>query len=130
VCIIDTEGSFRSGRTNISILCPFVLCNFSSYEWRALNENVLTLMSYYCTEKLEAIAERFGVAGKDILENVVHARPFNTDMLLRLLQDLKAMLVDQGPYSLIIIDSITSLFRTEFQGRGELSMRQQVLGSL
>jgi len=90
----------------------------------------LILMSYDCTEKLEAIAERFGVAGKDILENVVHARPFNTDMLLRLLQDLKAMLVDQGPYSLIIIDSITSLFRTEFQGRGELSMRQQVLGSL
>lgn len=107
-----------------------VLHNFSSHEWRAFIENALILMSYDCTEKLEAIAERFGVAGKDILENVVHARPFNTDMLLRLLQDLKAMLVDQGPYSLIIIDSITSLFRTEFQGRGELSMRQQVLGSL
>jgi RecA/RadA recombinase len=24
VCVIDTEGSFRSGRANISILCPFV----------------------------------------------------------------------------------------------------------
>jgi meiotic recombination protein DMC1 len=32
---------------------------------------------------------------------------------------------DQGPFRLIIIDSIIALFRVEFSGRGELSERQQ-----
>lgn len=36
--------------------------------------------------------------------------------------------VDQGPFRLLIIDSIIALFRVEFSGRGELSERQQKLG--
>lgn len=31
-------------------------------------------------------------------------------------------------YRLLVIDSIMSLYRTDFVGRGELSERQQVLG--
>ncbi|KAL3674062.1 hypothetical protein V7S43_000014 [Phytophthora oleae] len=34
---------------------------------------------------------------------------------------------DQGPFCLLIIDSITALFRTDFSGLGELSERQQRL---
>jgi meiotic recombination protein DMC1 len=33
--------------------------------------------------------------------------------------------VDQGPFRLLIIDSIIALFRVEFSGRGELAERQQ-----
>ena len=32
-------------------------------------------------------------------------------------------------YRLLIIDSVISLYRTDFVGRGELSERQQVLGN-
>ena len=35
---------------------------------------------------------------------------------------------NQGPFRAIIVDSIISLFRVEFSGRGELSERQQKLG--
>jgi meiotic recombination protein DMC1 len=31
-------------------------------------------------------------------------------------------------YRLLVIDSVMSLYRTDFSGRGELSERQQVLG--
>uniref|UniRef100_K3XAG2 Rad51-like C-terminal domain-containing protein n=1 Tax=Globisporangium ultimum (strain ATCC 200006 / CBS 805.95 / DAOM BR144) TaxID=431595 RepID=K3XAG2_GLOUD len=34
---------------------------------------------------------------------------------------------EQGPFKLLIIDSVTALFRTDFSGRGELSERQQRL---
>ena len=36
--------------------------------------------------------------------------------------------VDQGPFRLLIVDSIIALFRVEFSGRGDLSERQQKLG--
>lgn len=32
-------------------------------------------------------------------------------------------------YRLLIIDSVMALYRTDYSGRGELSERQQVLGS-
>ena len=35
---------------------------------------------------------------------------------------------DQGPFRLLIVDSIIALFRVEFSGRGELADRQQLLG--
>ena len=35
---------------------------------------------------------------------------------------------EQGPYRILIVDSIISLFRVDFSGRGELSERQQKLG--
>lgn len=34
---------------------------------------------------------------------------------------------DESPFRLLIIDSITALFRVDFSGRGELSERQQKL---
>ncbi|KAJ1483281.1 Rad51-domain-containing protein [Baffinella frigidus] len=101
VCIIDTEGAFRSGdgalRSRPSSNMPLLATNREP-------------------EKLHAIAEKHHVKGDDILTNLVHARPFTTDHLERLVHDLKAMMVEDGPFSLIMIDSIMGLFRTEFQG--------------
>lgn len=34
---------------------------------------------------------------------------------------------EKGPFRMLIIDSVSSLFRTDFKGRGELSERQQRL---
>ena len=45
-----------------------------------------------------------------------------------LIVQVAALMHEQGPYTLLIVDSITSLFRVDYQGRGELSVRQQVLG--
>ena len=46
------------------------------------------------------------------------------------MKPIAALLADaeQGPFRLLIIDSIIALFRVEFSGRGELSERQQKLG--
>ena len=39
-----------------------------------------------------------------------------------------ALFSESGPFSLIIVDSVMGLFRSEFSGRGELAERQQKLG--
>ena len=63
------------------------------------------------------------------MENIVYARPFNTDAQMSIVTGLGKLLADpdQGPFRLVIVDSITSLFRTDYVGRGELSVRQQKL---
>lgn len=37
---------------------------------------------------------------------------------------------ESGPFALIIVDSMTSLLRVDYVGRGELSSRQQLLGQM
>ena len=56
--------------------------------------------------------------------------PHNTHHISEIVKPIAALLADaeQGPFRLLIIDSIIALFRVEFSGRGELSERQQKLG--
>ncbi len=49
-------------------------------------------------------------------------------MQTELLESLSASFAT-NEYRLLIVDSIIALYRTEFVGRGELSERQQVLGT-
>lgn len=53
-----------------------------------------------------------------------------SDLFTDIVKPIAALLADaeQGPFRLLIIDSIIALFRVEFSGRGELSERQQKLG--
>ncbi|TVY47560.1 Meiotic recombination protein [Lachnellula occidentalis] len=60
-------------------------------------------------------------------ENIAYARAQNTEMQAELLDGLAANFAT-NEYRLLVIDSIMSLYRTDYVGRGELSERQQVLG--
>ena len=77
-------------------------------------------------EKLKAIAERFGMDAQDVLDNVAFARAHNSEHQMELLTAAAAMMSDSR-YVLMIVDSATALFRTDFTGRGELAERQQKL---
>ena len=74
-------------------------------------------------ERLLAIAERYGLSGSDVLDNVAYARAYNTDHQTQLLLQASAMMTETR-YALIIVDSATALYRTDYSGRGELSERQ------
>lgn len=64
----------------------------------------------------------------ETLENVVVARAYSHDQQMDMLKPMAAMIAEHGPFRLVVIDSVISLFRVEFCGRGELSERQQKLG--
>jgi len=83
----------------------------------------------FSPERLRPICERFGVAAETVLDNIIVARVYNTDQQEALPQLVEAQIdADGAPYALIIIDSLTALWRVDFSGRGELSERQQRLG--
>ena len=77
--------------------------------------------------RLAQIAERFGLNPADVLDNVAYARAHNTDHQGQLLLAAASMMAE-ARFALIIVDSVTALYRTEFNGRGELSARQIHLG--
>lgn len=78
-------------------------------------------------ERLLDIAERFGLNGQEVLENVAYARAHNCDQQNKLLIQACALMAESR-YALLIVDSSTALYRTDFSGRGELSVRQMHLG--
>lgn len=77
-------------------------------------------------ERIIQMAEARGLDSKKILKNIFTARAFNSDHQVILAEKAKDIIKEQN-VKLIIIDSLTSLFRSDYTGRGELAPRQQKL---
>lgn len=77
-------------------------------------------------ERIVQIAKRFNLDEQGVLDNISYARAYNSDEQNRLLIQAAALMC-QDKYVLLVIDSATNLYRTDFSGRGELSARQMGL---
>ena len=73
-----------------------------------------------------AVAERYGLQGSDVLDNVAYARAYNSDHQMTLLTQAAAMM-SESRYAVVVVDSATACYRTDYSGRGELSARQMHL---
>lgn len=60
------------------------------------------------------------------MDNVAYARAYNSDHQTTLLMHAAALMAESR-YALLVVDSATSLYRTDYSGRGELSSRQMHL---
>ena len=79
-------------------------------------------------ERIKDIAEALGLDVDQALKNVKAARAFNSDHQMLLVEKISEMILEQKlPIKLVIVDSLTSHFRSEFAGRGQLANRQQKL---
>ena len=77
-------------------------------------------------ERVEMMAKGVGLDPQEVLKNIYVARAYNSDHQLLLVEKAKELLKDKN-VKLLIIDSLTSLFRSDYSGRGELAPRQQKL---
>jgi DNA repair protein RAD51 len=73
-------------------------------------------------ERLVPIAERYGLDSEKVLDNVIFARAHSTDEQNKLLMQAAALMCE-NKFALLVIDSATNLYRTDYSGRGELSSR-------
>ena len=80
----------------------------------------------FCPENIAKIATRYSLNAEDVLDNIAVARAQNSEHQMQLLTQAAAMMAESR-FALIIVDSATALFRTDFVGRGELAERQQSL---
>ena len=77
------------------------------------------------------MAEAKGLDPKEVLKNIYVAQAYNSNHQMLLVDNAKELaekLKREGrPVRLLIVDSLTSHFRSDYSGRGELAPRQQKL---
>lgn len=125
--ITEIFGEFRTGKTQLchtlSITAQLPQSNGGG------NGKVLYIDTEgtFRPERIIEIAQRFNVDPEAVLDNICVARAYTHEHQMDLIQGVSERMVDDH-YSLLIVDSATSLFRVDFSGRGQLADRQQKLG--
>ncbi|XP_013783490.1 DNA repair protein RAD51 homolog A isoform X2 [Limulus polyphemus] len=124
--ITEIFGEFRTGKTQIchtlAVTCQLPI-DHNGGEGKCL---YIDTEGTFRPERLLAVSERYGLSGSDVLDNVAYARAYNTDHQTQLLIQAAAIM-SESRYALLVVDSATALYRTDYSGRGELSARQMHL---
>ncbi|MAF36451.1 DNA repair and recombination protein RadA [archaeon] len=84
--------------------------------------------STFRPERIIQMAEQLGLDPNKVLKNIKVARCFNSDHQVFLAEKVEELIVKEKlPIKLIIVDSLTAHYRSEYVGRGQLADRQQKL---
>lgn len=134
--ITEVFGEFRTGKTQLCLtLC--ITCQLPSDSSEQQQGGGGGKAAYIDTEgtfrpeRLREIARRFDLDTEEALDNVAYARAFNSEHQMDLITLITAKFAEEpGRYRLLVVDSIISLFRTDFSGRGDLGERQQRLNQM
>ena len=124
--LTELYGEFRTGKTQLchtlSVICQLPV-EQGGGEGKAL---YIDTEGTFRPERLAQISQRFGLDPNEVMDNIAYARAYNSEHQQQLLIQAGA-LMSESRYALVIVDSATALFRTDYTGRGELSTRQQNL---
>jgi DNA repair protein RadA len=82
--------------------------------------------STFRPERIVDMAKGLGVEPESALERIHVARAFNSNHQMLLVQKAQE-LAREKPIRLLVVDSLTAHFRSEYMGRAELAPRQQLL---
>ena len=124
--ITEFFGKFGSGKTQVGF--QLAVNAQKPKEKGGLGGKVLFVDSEatFRPERIKQIAEANGMDGTEVLKNILVARALNSDHQI-LLIDKAEEIIPKENIKLIIMDSLTSQFRSDYVGRGALSERQQKL---
>lgn len=124
--ITELFGEFRTGKSQLCHTLA-VTCQLSvdrgGGEGKCL---YIDTEGTFRPQRLVEIARHYKLDQSQVLGNVAVAKCYNTDHQTNLLHEAAAMMAEHR-YALIVVDSATHLYRTDFMGRGELASRQQHL---
>jgi DNA repair protein RadA len=127
--VTEFYGEFGSGKSQIChTLC---ITAGQPIESGGLNSSVIYIDTEgtFRPERLEEISRARGVDPVHALKNVAVCKVYNSAHLELIIKNL-GKYVDDYKSKLVIIDSIISLHRAEFSGRGTLADRQQRLNGI
>jgi len=125
--ITEIFGEFRTGKSQLChtlAVTAQLPCEYGGGQGKTL---YVDTEGTFRPERYVGISERYGLEPTEVLDNICFARAYNTDHQMKLLDEANKMMCE-GRFALVIVDSATALFRTDFSGRGELSARQIKLG--
>lgn len=124
--ITEAYGRFASGKTQIGF--QLSVNAQKPKEKGGLDCAVLFLDTEgtFRPERIRSIAEAAGMDPEKTLENMMVVRVTSTEQQMLTVERADKLIVEKN-VKLIIVDSLTALFRAEYIGRGSLGERQQKL---
>jgi len=124
--ILEAHGSFGSGKSQLGF--QLAVNVQLPKEKGGLNGGCVFIdtESTFRPERISQIAEAKGLDPKKVLKNIYVAKAYNSDHQIVLAEKAKEIIKDKK-IKLLIVDSLTSHFRSDYSGRGELAPRQQKL---
>ncbi|CAI5720117.1 unnamed protein product [Hyaloperonospora brassicae] len=128
--VTEVHGEFRTGKTQLChTLCVTAQLPRSQGGGAGKVAFIDTEGTFRPNRVAEIAKERYNLDPQETLDNIVVARAHSHDAQMDFVTELGVYFADpdQGPFRVLIIDSVTALFRTDFSGSGELSERQQRL---
>ncbi len=125
--ITEIFGEFGSGKTQLALqLSVYVQL---PEEEGGLNGRAIYIdtENTFRPRRIKSMARDVGLDPDEALENILVPQPENTDQQLIMAEKAQEMVEDRN-VKLVVVDTVTSLFRAEFVGRESLAERQQKLG--
>ncbi|MBO3803000.1 MAG: DNA repair and recombination protein RadA [Candidatus Brockarchaeota archaeon] len=126
--ITEFFGEYGTGKSQICHqLCINVQLPFGK---GGLGGNALYLdtENTFRPERIVQMAKRTGLDPEKVVSNIVVAEAYNSDHQILILEKAD-QIIKANNIKLIVVDSLTSHFRSEYLGRESLAARQQKLNS-
>lgn len=124
--ITEIFGEFKTGKTQLchtlAVTCQLPIDQRGG-EGRCL---WIDTEGTFRPERIVEIAKRFDVSATECLNNIAYAKAYNCDHQMDLLVEANNLFA-RARFSLLIVDSATALYRSDYSGRGELANRQSHL---
>jgi len=124
--ITEIYGEYGSGKSQ---LCHQMCVNVQlPVERGGLNGGALYIdtENTFRTERIVQMSKHLGMNPEDIVKNIVFAEAYTSDHQMFLLENADKI-VKENNIRLIVVDSLTAHFRSEYLGREMLAERQQKL---
>ncbi|HTT25773.1 MAG TPA: DNA repair and recombination protein RadA [Thermoplasmata archaeon] len=124
--ITEFAGEFGTGKTQIAHQLA-VNIQLPPDQGGLSSEAVyIDTESTFRPERIVSMAKANGLDPAEALSHIHVARAFNSSHQMLLVQKAQE-LARERPIRLVVVDSLTAHFRSEYAGRGELAPRQQLL---
>jgi len=124
--LTEVYGEFGSGKTQFChTMCVTVQ---KPKEEGGLDGTVLYIdtENTFRPERIVSIAKLYGMDPEKALDKIIVARAYNSAHQQLILEEA-SQLIRENNVKLLVVDSAVGLFRSEYLGRGTLSVRQQRL---
>jgi DNA repair protein RadA len=126
--ITETFGEYGSGKTQIglqlvvNVQLPVEKGGLDGYAVFIDTENT------FRPKRVIQMAEALGLDPKKVMSRIKVARAYSSDHQILLTEKIPDLITNEKiPVKLVVVDSLTGLFRSEYIGRGTLATRQQKL---
>ena len=125
-CIVEAYGAFGSGKSQLAHQLAINVQLPPEKGGLGGKAIFIDTEQTFRPERLMQMAEAMGMDPQEALKNVLMARAYNSDHQMVLVEKAEEF-IKSNNVKLLIVDSLTSTFRSDYTGRGTLANRQQKL---